>query len=217
MSTADYETSVFLNCPFDEDYQPILQAILFCIVFFGLTPRIALERLDSGESRLAKISELVSASKFSIHDLSRCQSTAEGEHFRMNMPFELGMDYGCRQFGGDRYTKKKILVLEEKKYRYQAALSDFSGCDIEAHGGAFETAVRKTRNWLCNEAGVESAGARSVINRYYDFQEWHYESQLAKGFDEEDIRDYPTKELLASMKEWTKLGRPLGRNGQRRR
>lgn len=135
----------------------------------------------------------------------------------MNMPFELGLDCGCRQFGEPRHKYKRILILEEKKYRYQAAISDLSGCDIEAHGGEFDQAVRKVRNWLCNEANGKIVGAAKILNNYYDFQEWHYETQIANGFDEEDIRDYPTKELLTNMTEWLRLGRPLGSNGRRGR
>ena len=133
-----FERCVFINCPLDEDYEPILQAILFCIVYLGFSPRISTERQDSGENRLEKIRELIESSKFSIHDLSRCQASEVGEHFRLNMPFELGIDYGCRQYFGQGRESKKILVLEEARYRYQTAISDLAGCDIESHGADFE-------------------------------------------------------------------------------
>lgn len=54
-----YETSVFVNCPFDKDYIPLLRPLLFTILYLGLTPRIALERNDSGESRLDTIESKV--------------------------------------------------------------------------------------------------------------------------------------------------------------
>ena len=41
-SEGDFERSAFDNCPFDEDYEPILPAVLFCLARFGLRPRIAL-------------------------------------------------------------------------------------------------------------------------------------------------------------------------------
>ena len=132
-----------------------------------------------------------------------------GEHFRLNMPFELGIDYGCRQFFGRGRQDKKMLVLEEKKYRYQAAISDLSGCDIQAHAGGFEKAVRKVRNWLVSEAGVEADGASRILGAYADFQEWNYKRLFDAGFSEEDIQDYPTRELLAAMSQWVAEGRPL--------
>ena len=63
-----FETSVFINCPFDEDYEPILQAMLFCIIYLGLHPRLATERLDSGEVRLDKLRELDIPSEHSLFD-----------------------------------------------------------------------------------------------------------------------------------------------------
>lgn len=127
MASPEFDKNVFINCPLDEEYEPLLQAILFCLIRFGFKPRIATERKDSAETRLEKIKELIRESRYSIHDLSRCQSSGQGEHHRMNMPFELGLDFGCRSFGGSPFDQKKILVLEEQQYRYQIALSDLAG------------------------------------------------------------------------------------------
>ena len=125
------------------------------------------------------------------------------------MPFELGLDYGCKKYKGTLYSKKRMLVLEEQKHRYQAVLSDLSGCDIEVHNGDFEVAIRKVRNWVVNAAEVNGDGPTKIVNAYYDFQEWDYERLLAKGFSDEDIKDYPTPELLSSMRKWIKLGKPV--------
>jgi hypothetical protein len=148
-----------------------------------------------------KIRGLIENSKYSVHDLSRCQAKKKGEHFRLNMPFELGMDYGCREFFGNGRETKRLLILEEKPYRYQAVLSDLSGCDIKAHAADFQKAVRHVRNWLVSEANINAEGASRILGAYADFQEWYYEKQLAAGFSDEDIQDYPTIELMNAMKE----------------
>lgn len=204
-----FEKCVFINCPFDDDYEPLLQAILFCIVYVGLVPRIATESYDSGSVRLERIRSLIESAKFSVHDLSRCQATRADEHYRLNMPFELGVDYGCRQYFGEGRDQKKILILEERAYRYQVAISDLAGCDIQAHAGDYQKAVRKVRNWLVSEADIKADGAARILGANTDFQEWYYESQLAAGFSEEDIQDYPTSELLDAMKEWVASGAPV--------
>lgn len=209
MSESDFERSVFVNCPFDKDYEPILQAILFCIIYLGFIPRIASASNDSGSMRLERILTLIEQSKFSIHDLSRCEAKKKGERFRLNMPFELGLDYGCKTFSNAGHQSKRILILEERPYRYQAAISDLAGCDIQAHAGDYQKAVRKTRNWLVSEAGAHVEGAQLILSAYADFQEWYYEKQLAAGFSDDDIQDYPTYELLAAMKDWNALGRPV--------
>ena len=209
MPQASFDNSVFINCPFDKDYEPVLQAMLFCAVYLGFCPRIATESNDSAENRLAKIRGLIENSKYSIHDLSRCQATKKGEHFRLNMPFELGVDYGCRQYYGRGRQTKKLLILEEERYRYQAAISDLAGCDIQAHGGDFREAIRQVRNWFVSEAGIDADGASRIVGFYVGFQEWYYERQMAAGFSEDDIRNYPTSELLAAMTLWMEEGRPV--------
>lgn len=212
MPDYDYSKCVFINCPFDEDFEPILQAIMFAVVYLGLTPRLASERNDGGENRLEKIQGLIQGSRFSIHDLSRCQAKRKGEHFRLNMPFELGIDYGCRQFMAGR-EGKRFLILEERRYRFQAALSDISGSDIQAYGSdqqkAPQNAQKQVRNWLVSEAQVEPVAARRVWARYTDFQEWYWEKKLSEGADEEEILEYPTSELLQEMFSWREVGSPI--------
>jgi hypothetical protein len=198
---ARFERCVYINCPFDKDYQAILQAILFCISYLGFQPRIATERQDAGEIRLRKINKLIKGAKYSIHDLSRCQAEKADELYRLNMPFELGMDYGCRRYS-PRHHGKRILILAEERFRHQKAISDLAGCDVEVHEGDYQKAVRKVRNWLVSEAGIEAQGAKRICDAYTDFQEWYYEKQLAAGFSDEDIQDYPTSELMVAMRRW---------------
>ena len=67
----DFNTNVFINCPFDREYDSLLKPILFTIIYFGFTPQIASRTGDSGEQRITKILSLILKSKYSIHDLSR--------------------------------------------------------------------------------------------------------------------------------------------------
>jgi hypothetical protein len=41
------------------------------------------------------------------------------------------------------------------------------------------------------------------------FQEWYYEKKMSEGASEEEIKEYPTSELLAAMREWIELGKPI--------
>lgn len=204
-----FERSVFLNCPFDEEYAPILQAIAFCITDLGFVPRLAPENSDNAASRLERIVELIRGSKYGIHDLSRSRAGGLGEFARLNMPFELGIDHASSRFGGKELTQKAILVLEETRYDYQKALSDISGWDIEAHRGNHEKAVRIVRRWLIQQAAAEPVGAAKILFDYADFQEWYWEREISLGASEEDIREYPTIDFVRAMQEWVALGRPL--------
>lgn len=204
-----FERSVFVNCPFDPEFAPILQAICFCVANLGFRPRLAPENADNAAARLDRIIELVRGSKFGIHDLSRCKSTAANEYARMNMPFELGIDHACRRYGGGQMETKMILVLERTRYDYQKALSDISGWDIQVHGEDHQKAVRRVRDWLVDRAGAEAIGAAKVLGEYAAFQEWYWKRELATGADEDDIKEYPTNLILRAMHDWIDAGKPV--------
>ncbi len=197
-----FDRSVFINCPFDEDFAPTLQAVAFCVVYLGFFPRFAPENADNAAGRLDRIFEIVRGSKFGIHDLSRCKADAAGDFARMNMPFELGIDHACRRFGADELTTKTILILERERFDYQKSLSDISGWDIQSHGGDYAKAVRHVRSWLVNQAGAAAVGAARILGEYAAFQEWYWERELAAGSSQEDITQYPTAEVVRAMHEW---------------
>jgi hypothetical protein len=204
-----FDRSVFLNCPFGETFAPILHAIAFSITDLGYFPRLAPENADNAANRLDRIVELVRASKFGIHDLSRCKALAVGEFARMNMPFELGIDHGCFRFGEAPLSNKAILILEHERYDYQKTLSDISGWDIESHAGDHIKAVRHVSSWLHRIAGAPHVPANRILGNYATFQEWYWEKELAAGASEGDILSYPTIQMVASMQVWVDLGRPV--------
>lgn len=200
-----FEDNVFINCPFDETYYGLLRPILFTVIYLGLKPRIALERSDSGEPRISKIIELIRESKFAIHDLSRLKAVKAGEYFRLNMPFELGMDVGCRSYGGGRLAQKRCLILEAEKYRYQAAISDLSGSDIAVHKNEPEQAVIEVRNWLATQCRSNAPGPAKVWGAFADFMAANYSELTARGFSAKDIEALPMSELIDGMERWVGL------------
>jgi len=203
----DFDKSVFVNCPFDDDFAPLLQAIVFCLVDCGLQPRLATERGDSSELRLNKILELMKASKYAIHDLSRMAATEVGELSRMNMPFELGVDFGLAEGSKGILATKEFLVLGEERYEYQAAISDIAGWDIMAHGGEYSEAIRVVRKWLASKPGLNVPAASQIEGNYVGFMEWDIERHVDWSLT--DLNDRPTVELLDSMQEWLEAGRPM--------
>lgn len=204
--------NVFINCPFDERYLPILRPIIFCVLFLGLRPRIALERLNSAEARVAKIIQLIRESRFGIHDISRLQAERSGEYFRLNMPFELGLDVGCGLFGPPAWRGKKCLILEAERYRYQAAISDLSNSDIAVHGNDPQRATTEVRNWLVVEADIADApGPTALWNRFTDFTADHFTELRGRGYSAADTASLPISELLPAMTRWVARNRPSAR------
>jgi hypothetical protein len=115
-----FEKSVFVNCPFDSDYQDLMLAIVFSVAAHGFVPRTARESEGDPEPRFSRILRMIAQCKYSIHDLSR--STGEGADnlARFNMPLELGMAAGFRF---EREMTERIphrwLALVPEGYGYQ--------------------------------------------------------------------------------------------------
>lgn len=140
--------AVFINCPFDAAYRPLLRAMCFTILLCGYVPRCALDFSDSGESRFHKILGLIVDCGLSIHDISRVELDTASKLPRFNMPLELGADLGLRIKGPARQRDRRLLILDKEPHRYDVTASDLSGQDIEAHGGKDARIIAKVRDWL---------------------------------------------------------------------
>ena len=201
-----FDTNVFINCPFDDDYVPILRAVLFAVTALDFEPRIALEHFDSGQPRIAKITRLIRESKFSIHDISRLRAANAGDFFRLNMAFELGLDVGARSYGPE-LSDKQCLVLEAAQHNFPRALSDFAGSDIKAHGNDPRRALAEVRDWLAPASGVAAVGPTGLWNEFNLFNGDHFEVLAQKGYSPEDAQKQPVTELLPAMKAWVQQRR----------
>lgn len=149
-----FETNVFINCPFDKDYTPLLRTLSFTLLYLDLEPKLS-QTLSSSIIRINQIKQHIRNCKFSIHDLYRSKPLKKGDVPRFNMPYELGLDIGASEYGGKALKAKKTLILETERYHYQKVLSDISGQDIENHNDDPLTLNLKVRNWLsANNPGI---------------------------------------------------------------
>ena len=167
---ADYDRNVFINCPFDEDFMPLFETIVFTVLIAGFKPRCALEAGNAGQFRLERIMAIIADCKYAVHDLSRTELNQRGLP-RFNMPLELGIDLGCREFGDSRKQSKRLLIMDRLKNRYQEFISDISGQDIVAHSASPKRVSGLVRDWLRGESGVSTIpGGDYMFKRYSAFQ-----------------------------------------------
>ena len=177
--------NVFINCPFDNEYFPLLKSLLFTLIYLDLCPKIS-ETSDSGEIRLKKIQGLMAISKYSIHDLSRMEPTKRKEYPRFNMPFECGIDFGLKMSDEVQYGEKKFLILEKEPHRYQKVISDISGNDIYHHNNEPEKIVKALRDWFRRMEHTKT-DYKEIWLAYNEFSA-DYERILAeKGYNPHDI------------------------------
>jgi hypothetical protein len=169
-SRTTYERSVFVNCPFDGQYKPLLDAILFSIHDCGFIARTALEVQGSAETRLDKIARIIRAARWSMHDVSRVQTRPQHRLPRFNMPFECGLALGLQRFGSARDRRRDFLILEAKPYRDKQTLSDLAGQDAAHHNDDPDQAIEAVRSFLAKKTSVPVRGAAAIRARYGRFR-----------------------------------------------
>ena len=193
MSSRLQSPNVFLNVPFDDEYEPLFEALVFTVSACGYRVRCALEDDDSGDIRLDKLVQLIRESPRSIHDLSRIER-GQNELPRFNMPFELGLALGAKRFGQRLGDRIKIMVADP--YRLPAYLSDLGGNDPSAHKNDPDQVIRIVRGFLHRTpAGGMLPGPAKLRADFKKFKaqlpavarEIHYQAEEISGF-----RDYHT-------------------------
>ena len=198
-----FRASVFINCPFDEEYKLLLHPMLFTLVYVGLFPRLASEKSDSLEQRIEKILRLVKECKYSIHDLSRLKSERAKEFSRLNMPFELGIEYGCRRMARNHLRTKQSLILEKKQYDIQKALSDLNGVDIKWHNNNPARTVQVLQHWLIDTVGLSDVESPSVLwDKFTEFNYEFYERRKAEGYSRVDLSMMPVPQYIKFITQW---------------
>jgi hypothetical protein len=202
INTDDFEKNIFINCPFDPDYNKMLKAMVFTTITCGLEARIALERGDSGEERINKIKELIRCSKYSIHDISRMEPLKSGDLPRFNLPFELGLDLGCRTYGKGRLATKKCLILDKERFRYTRVISDISGNDIRAHNANDKDLIREVRNWIRTNTNRFVPAANTIWDDFNLYSIDFEKTCKEKGYDNDDIEQMPISEYIGFVKKW---------------
>lgn len=150
MQSSKYEVSVFINCPFDIGYRPMLRALMFAVYDCGFIVRSALEEDDAGEVRYAKIMRIIRECRYGIHDISRVQLDRKTRLPRFNMPLGLGLFLGAKGFGEPPHAIKSCLVLDSQPFRYRTFCSDIAGQEVCAHFDTPRRAIAAVRDWLSN-------------------------------------------------------------------
>lgn len=196
-----YDKSVFINCPFDKGYGEIQSYIVFTILYLGFEPKIASSISDSGDIRISKIIDMISQSRYSIHDISRLKAKKKDEYYRLNMPLELGIDIGVRGYS-QKHNDKRFLILSSTPYDYRKAASDLAGYDIEAHEDNAEKACFLVRKWLENCVPQKSDGATKVAAAFTEFQSDLIITLKTRGFSDKEIEDLQMSETISEMDNW---------------
>jgi hypothetical protein len=203
MQLSDYESSVFINCPFDKQYENLFEAVLFTIFMCGFKPRCALEHDDAGQQRIEKINSIIYECKYGFHDISRTELEPENKLPRFNMPLELGLFLGCKRFASGRSKDKICMIFDSDRYRYQKFISDIAGQDIKKHDNNPHSIIKGLRKiFATNHHDMKIIGAAKIIESFEKFHESKPEIIAKLELDADDL---VYVDSVAVIQQWLKI------------
>ncbi len=169
---AHYQRNVFINCPFDDGYKPLFQAIIFTVQACGFAPRCAQEEDNTADIRIQKIIRIIDACHYGIHDISKADLDQNTQLARFNMPLELGIFIGAHHFAPAKHynQNKKFMVMDSEPFRYQKFISDINGQDIKAHDLKEEKIIQHVRDFLATSSRKQLAGSEYLLQQYTLFR-----------------------------------------------
>ena len=196
-----FESKVFINCPFDKEYVPLLRTLTFVLLYLDLEPNLS-QTLSSSTIRINQIKQHIKNCKFSIHDLSRSKALKKGELPRFNMPYELGLDIGAAEYGSKKLQTKKALILETDRYNYQKVLSDIAGQDIANHNDDPKTLTLKVRNWISDNSPGKIIPNQTII--WYAFNNFStgFLANLSSTYTATELEEMPIGDYIKFAKNW---------------
>ena len=144
------QDAVFLNIPYDSEFERLYLAYIVGLNHLGFVPFIA-SSIPGGERRLDRILALIKRCRYSIHDLSRVElSFIPPATPRFNMPLELGMTITWAKQFPARHT---FFLWESQQRRIQKSMSDLNGTDEYIHFGTVEGVLCELRNAFAHNTG----------------------------------------------------------------
>ncbi len=163
-----HSKDVFMNIPYDAEYEKLFLALIGGLTGLGLTPRCTLE-ISETKNRLDRICDLIKSCPYSLHDMSRVElSRSNPKVPRFNMPFEAGLAIAFHKID----DKHKFYLLETRAHRLQKSLSDLNGYDPQIHNGTVVGMMRVLTN-IFNRKGIQPTpvnlkGIYSDIKKFSD-------------------------------------------------
>jgi hypothetical protein len=154
--------AVFLNIPYDPNFESLCLAYICGLACFGLVPRATLE--IPGNRRLDRIITLIQECSFSIHDLSRVQlDPYKPRTPRFNMPFELGLAVAVEKLVDPSHS---WYIFEAVNRRTEKSLSDIAGTDVYVHGGTVGGIFKQLANAFIREERQPTVTGMQSVYRY---------------------------------------------------
>ena len=142
---------VFLNYPFDPEFEPMSDAMHFSVIAAGLIPLCAHDLSVPDKPRLELLVEAIVNCDYSAHDFSRCTGEGPQNFSRFNMPIEMGMAL-FHAIATQRQNHRCIFFVSNP-HDYKIFASDLSGLDPKSHESNDIQLMSALYEWLRDIGG----------------------------------------------------------------
>ena len=167
---------VFLNYPFDTNFQTSADAMHFAVVAANLLPICARDLTAPDSPRLEMLVHAISSCHYSAHEFSRSKGEGPENFARMNMPIEMGMAlFHALQ---TQWHDHRCSFFVPTPYDYKEYASDLAGLDLLCHDNDEAMLVSLVYEWLRDVVPVSVFNSRATVDVVAKFRE--YEAALER-------------------------------------
>jgi hypothetical protein len=139
---------VFLNFPYDKEFEQLSYSMMFGVVASNLIPICALDITSPDLPRLNNIVNSIKNCHYSIHDFSKSKGEGEHNYSRFNMPIEMGM--ALFHAMNTQLIEHRCCFFSSEPNDYKVFSSDLAGLDAKNHENDDSRLVGIVYEWLIN-------------------------------------------------------------------
>lgn len=204
---------VFLNYPFDAEYEEMAYALHFAVIAAGLLPLCAKDLSLPDQSRLGMLFHAILNCQYSAHDLSRGKGEGDTNHARLNMPLELGMALFHNLHSEGRAHRYAFFVADPNEYKAYA--SDLSGLDAQYHENSDLILLTEMYEWLRSVIPGNLQGQPATADVLIKYQFFKGELTTINGSSKNGLPSHAEAQelmyqLCAAEEWWVWRGNPIG-------
>ncbi len=167
---------VFLNYPFDDDFQLLADAMSFAVVASGMLPVCAKDLSVPDRPRLDTLVDAIRQCHYSAHDFTRFTGEGTQNMSRMNMPVEMGMAvfYAITT----QRNEHRCAFFVSTPHDYHVFASDLSGLDPMCHQSDDERLLSQMYEWLRGIVPSPLFNSQPVVHIAEKYR--YFKSELAR-------------------------------------
>jgi len=203
---------VFLNYPFDSEFEGLANAMHFAVIAAGLIPVCANDLSVPDRPRLEMLIDAIINSHYSAHDFSRFTGEGDNNFARFNMPIEMGM--AIFHALHTQRSGHRCAFFVATPHDHQAFVSDLAGLDPKHYGQDDFQLVVSVYEWLRDVAKPLATELPTVRvkekYKYFKSQMEKIEGAGKEGYPNHNEAQELMFEICSECKWWEWRANKLG-------